>query len=147
MNNLFTQITTIYLAGITGLYKGIPVGFALQSTPFLTALFTALGSVTIVLIIFFSGERFKTWLSRKFSKRRIQKKENLFKSIQNKYGLIGIGLIAPGIIGPIGAIILGLMILKNTKVFLFYLIAGIMVWSTALTIAGYYSMDFVIRFF
>jgi membrane protein DedA with SNARE-associated domain len=147
MNNLFTQITTIYLAGITGLYKGVPVGFALQSTPFLTALFTALGSVTVVLVIFFSGERFKEWLSKKFTKKSIQKKENLFKSIQNKYGLIGIGLIAPGIIGPIGASILGLMILKNTRLFLIYLIAGIMIWSTALTTVGYYSMDVFGRLF
>ena len=146
MQELLTQIFSIYIAGITGLYKGVPIGFALHSAPVLTALFTALGSVTIVLVIFFSGKSMKNWFLRNFGNKKLEKRGGLFTRILNKYGLAGIGLFAPGIIGPIGTVLLGLVVLKDTKYFLPYLITGIFLWSIALTTVGYYSIDLVTEF-
>jgi membrane protein DedA with SNARE-associated domain len=146
MHSVLTQIITIYIAGITGLYKGVPVGFAFQASPVLIALFTALGSVTIVLAIFFAGDQLKNRIIERFGKKKMEKKSGLFTRIMEKYGLVGLGIIAPGFIGPIGAIIMGLIMIQNTKLFLVYLIAGIFLWSIALTTVGYYSIDLITGF-
>jgi membrane protein DedA with SNARE-associated domain len=142
MTKLFTQIVSVYIAGITGLYKGVPMGFALQSSPVVTATFTALGSITVVLVIFFSGKPLKNWIKNKLNSKA-EKKEGLFTRIMNQYGIVGLGLIAPGIMGPIVTSILGLIFIKNTGKFLVFLITGIIIWSVLLTLIGYVSIDLV----
>jgi len=146
MQELIVKIFSIYLAGITGLYKGVPLGFVLKVSPVLTALFTALGSVTIVLTIFFSGEPFKKWIIKRYGKKNVEKKSSLFSRIMKKYGMAGLGIIAPGLIGPILSMILGIILIKKTKFFLIYLISGIFLWSIILTTVGYFSIDLLKNF-
>jgi len=141
MKSILIQAVTIYLAGITGLYKGVPVGFAIQASPYITAIFTALGSLTAVFVIYFSGTSIKKWIINNFFKQKIDKKKSRFTSIMERYGVIGLGLFATGIIGPIITIILGLMLVKETKRLMISLSAGIILWSVALTIVASISLD------
>jgi len=141
MKSILIQAVTIYLAGITGLYKGVPVGFAIQASPYITAIFTALGSLTAVFVIYFSGTSIKKWIINNFFKQKIDKKKSRFTSIMERYGVIGLGLFATGIIGPIITIILGLMLVKETKRLMVSLSAGIILWSVALTIVASISLD------
>ena len=141
MKSILIQAVTIYLAGITGLYKGVPVGFAIQASPYITAIFTALGSLTAVFVIYFSGTSIKKWIINKFFKQKIDKKKSRFTSIMERYGVIGLGLFATGIIGPIITIILGLMLVKETKRLMISLSIGIILWSVALTIIASISLD------
>ncbi len=146
MNEVFIQIVTIYLAGITGLYKGVPVGFALQASPYVTATFTALGSITAVFVICFSGISLKRWIINKFFRNKIEKKKSRFTSLMERYGVVGLGLLAPGIIGPIITIILGILLVKETKRLMIFLSAGIVLWSVALTIVASISLDLLEQF-
>src|SRR6056297_1642279 len=141
MKSIVIQIVTIYLAGITGLYKGVPVGFAINASPFITAIFTALGSLTAVFVIYFSGSSLKKWIINKFARKKIDKKKSRFTTIMEHYGVIGLGLFATGIIGPIMTIILGLMLVKETKRLMIFLSIGIILWSVALTIVASVSLD------
>ena len=141
MKTIFIQIVTVYLAGITGIYKGVPVGFAIKASPYLTAVCTAMGSLTAVFVIWFSGASLKNWLINKYGKRKIEKKKSRFTSIMDRYGVIGLGLIATGIIGPIITIILGLIMVKETERLMIFLSIGIVLWSTALTIIASISLD------
>jgi hypothetical protein len=75
MQKLILQIGAVYLAGITGLYKGVPVGVALNAHPVITAGFTALGSITTVFIIYFSGSSLRNWLFKKMGEERLEKKK------------------------------------------------------------------------
>lgn len=139
----FTQIITIYLAGITGLYKGVPVGFALQASPYITALFTALGSLTTVFALYFSGTPVKNWIISKYGKKKMEKSQSRFTSIMNKYGVVGLGVFATGLIGPIVTIILGLMLIKDAKRLMLFLSLGILIWSAALTIIASFSLELI----
>jgi membrane protein YqaA with SNARE-associated domain len=141
MEHFFTQIVSIYLAGITGLYKGVPVGFALQASPYITALFTALGSLTTVFVLYFSGAPVKNWIINKYGKKKIEKSKGRISAIMEKYGVVGLGVIATGFIGPIITILLGLMLIKNSKRLLLFLSVGILLWSTALTIIASFSLE------
>jgi hypothetical protein len=141
MQKLIVQIGTIYLAGITGLYKGVPVGIALKAHPTLIAGLTALGSITSVLIINYSGTSFRKWLFGKIGKDNLEKKKGRFTNLMDRYGVIGLGLIASGTIGPIATILLGLITLKETSKLMVYLIIGIVLWSIALTAIAVLGID------
>lgn len=124
---------SIYLVGITGIWKGIPVGIALKANILETATFTALGSITTVIVLFYFGDSVKKWVLKKWSKEKLEAKEGKFSRIMDKYGIIGLGLISPGPFGPITSVIVGLLIVKQTSRLIPYLIIGVIIWSFALT--------------
>ena len=133
MDNVFLKVLTIFLAGMAGIWKGIPIGMILKSHPMSIAALTALGSITTVLILYYFGEFAKQWVLKKWSKEKLERRKGKFSSIMDKYGIIGLGIICPGIFGPITSIIVGLLIVKQTSRLMPYLIIGIILWSFVLT--------------
>jgi membrane protein YqaA with SNARE-associated domain len=141
MDGFITQIISIYLAGITGLYKGVPVGFALQASPYITALFTALGSLTTVFVLYFSGSPLRSWILNKYGKKKIEKSKSRFTTIMEKYGVVGLGVLATGLIGPIITLLIGLMLIKDMRRLMLFLSIGILLWSAALTVIASFSLE------
>jgi hypothetical protein len=144
MGNFWIQSFTIYLAGITGIWKGVPVGFALQAHPVMTAIFTALGSITVVLILLFSGERLKKWILERYSTRRLERKKGKLLGLMDRYGVAGLGLIASGVIGPVLSTLLGVVVIEKTRKLLVFLIAGVILWSGLLTILAGMGLQFIL---
>lgn len=136
MENLWVQISTIFIAGATGIWKGVPVGLAINAHPLVTAGFTALGSIAVVLFLFFSGKSLKKWILKRYGRKQLKKKEGRFSRLMDRYGVAGIGLIGCGVIGPILSTLFGLVLVKKPKRLLGFLIAGIVFWSSLLTILG-----------
>lgn len=145
MGNLWVQISTIYLAGITGIWKGIPVGFAIDAHPLVTAIFTALGSITVVLVLLFSGDPFKKWVLRRYGGKRIEKQQGRFTQLMERYGVAGLGLIACGVIGPILTTLLGLTLISRTRRLMVFLLAGVVVWSGLITLLTATGMELATR--
>jgi len=119
----------VYLTGAAGIWKGVPLGIALNLNAFLTGLLTALGSITTILILFFAGDTFRQWIISKYGNRSIERKKNKFLKLTNRYGVWILGLISPGILGPIAPLLMGLIFIKDTRRFIIYLIIGITLWS------------------
>jgi hypothetical protein len=134
MGNFWIQISTIYLAGITGIWKGVPVGFAIQAHPMMTALFTALGSITVVFVLLLAGEPLKKWILSRYSPGKLENKKGRMMRLMDRYGVAGVGLIASGLIGPILSTLLGLVLIRKTRKLMFFLIAGVLLWSSLLTL-------------
>jgi uncharacterized membrane protein len=147
MDNTIIKYFTIYLVGITGIWKAIPVGIALKSSLYETACFTALGSITTVIILYYFGEPVKQWAIKKWGKDKMDKRKGKFSAIMDKYGVVGLGLLTPGPFGPITTIIVGLLIVKNTSRLMPYLIAGIIIWSFILTWVATTSVGLLKNFF
>jgi len=133
MENTILRVISIFLVGITGIWKAIPVGIALKSHPIEIATFTALGSITTVYILYYFGENVKKWVTKKWSKEKLEKKKGKFVTIMDKYGVIGLGIICPGPFGPITSILVGLFVVQKTSRLMPYLVIGIIFWSFALT--------------
>lgn len=146
MKTILIQIIEIYLAGVTGLYKGVPVGFAVGASPYITAIFTALGSLTAVFVLFFSGSAIKRRILRIYGNKKTEKSKGRVARIMDKYGVIGLGLLAPGVIGPILTVILGVLLVEKSRRFMIFLSMGIILWSAALTIIGAISLDILKEF-
>ena len=142
MGDAFFRMISIYLVGIAGIWKAIPVGIALKSHPFETATLTALGSITTVIGLYYSGEPVKRWVMRKWSKEKLENKKGRFSQIMDKYGVVGLGIICPGLFGPISTILVGLLIVPKTSRLMPYLVAGIIFWSFLLTWVAITGVDF-----
>lgn len=123
----------VYLAGATGIWKGIPAGIALGVHPGYNGFFTALGSVTSVLILYFAGDAFRAWVLDKYGQKRIEKKKGRFKKFADNYGPMGLGLVTTGLLGPFNSLLIGFILITDIRKFLFYLIAGIFIWSFILS--------------
>ena len=123
----------VYFAGATGIWKGIPAGIALNLHPVLTGLFTALGSISSVLILFFAGDSFRQWILGKYGSKRIERKKSKFIKLTDRYGAWGLGLLTTGLLGPFTSLFLGLILIKDTRIFFIYLIFGIFIWSFILS--------------
>jgi len=147
MQEILIQIGAIYLAGITGLYKGVPVGIALQADPLIIAGFTALGNITTVFILFFSGESFKKWLFKKMGEKKLEGKKKKFTHLMDRYGTMGLGLIVSGTLGPIPAVLIGMAVVKDTRRLMIFLVIGIILWSAGLTAVGVLGIDLIRQFF
>ena len=143
MQEHFLQILAIYVAGITGLYKGIPLGLALGSHPVVIAGFTALGSITSVLIIYFAGESLKKRLFKRMGESRMERNKKRMAHLMDRYGTVGLGLIVSGTLGPIPAALVGMAVVRDTRRLLVYLIIGIVIWSAGLTAIGVFGLDLI----
>lgn len=124
---------TVYLAGATGIYKGIPVGIALGLKPYIIALCVSLGAISSAMLVYFSGEPFRKWLLKKYGSKSFEHKKAKFAKWMDKYGIPGLGLMVTGLLGPFIALIIGITLLDNSRKFLFYLIIGIVLWAFGLT--------------
>lgn len=133
------SIVIVFLSGIVELWLAIPLGFALKLSPINTAFFSALGSITAVLIVSSSGanlrERFLKW---RYSSRKDVKKGRLY-NIWNNYGVVGLGLLSPLFFGaPLGAA-LGIVLGARRNPLIIWMIMGIVIWSIGLTSAIYFG--------
>jgi len=122
----------VYIAGATGMWKGISLGIVLGLHPVLNGLFTAIGSITSVFIIYFAGDSFRQWIFSKYGNKRLERKKHKFIKLANHYGVWILGLITPGLLGPFTPLLLGLILIKETRKFLIYLLVGITLWSVIL---------------
>jgi uncharacterized membrane protein len=132
LEEILLKASGLFLAGMTGIVKAIPVGVALGLSIFEIGLYVSLGSIATVFILYFSGEPLKKWITKKWSKEKMEKKKGRFGTLLEKYGVAGVGLLTPGMLGPITSIIIGLIMLKDTAKLMPYLVAGIILWSFAL---------------
>ena len=146
MGNLSLDIITVFLVGITGMWKAIPLGFFLEVSPFYIFIMTALGSIVGVLILFFFGNKIRNYIiNRQLKKGNSRKKKRALK-IFDRYGLIGLGIFGTLIIGPPMTMILGLALVQKQKHFLYWTMTGIVVWSLVLTILGSLGIEVITWF-
>lgn len=136
------DLIIIYLAGVTGMWKALPVGFLLFSPPYCIAVMTCLGALTGVFLMYFFGTGIEKYFLRFYSKKSKEKKQSNGRRIFEKYGTPGLGLIGTLFLGQPVVMIVGMVVVKEKKKFLFWVSIGTVIWSIALTALGAYSIEF-----
>jgi hypothetical protein len=134
METLYSVIV-IFIAGIFELWLAVPLGFVLNLSPLITAFFSALGSITAVVIVTFSGAELRTkFLKWRYGTDEGPKRGRIYE-IWKKYGIIGLGLLSPLFFGaPLGTA-LGIILGSDKYHLLLWMILGIVIWSAGLTLA------------
>jgi hypothetical protein len=133
------KLLSVFGFGMIGLWEGIPLGFVLRLPPLLIGLFSALGSAAATLLVVVLGKRLRSWLLRHRTPQKEGQKERLIDRIWHRWGIIGLGLLAPCLTGAPLGVALGLFLRAPAGRLLFWLLLGIVLWSALLTGAGVYG--------
>lgn len=95
-------LLTVFLIAMLELWAAIPAGLALQLHPGLVGLTAALGASAGVLLVMLLGEPLRARLKRQRGEE--PGKHGRLRRIWERFGVVGLGLLAPLLVGaPLGA--------------------------------------------
>lgn len=137
MEIVLTKLLAVLGLGVIELWAAIPAGFALGLHPAVTGAAAAVGAIVGAVAIVLIGEPARALLARLHSgnSNEEQQKGSIHK-IWLRYGIAGLGLLSPLLIGaPIGTA-LGVALGAPKDRLLFWMLTGILLWSAVLTAAG-----------
>ncbi|MBF8267013.1 MAG: small multi-drug export protein [Dehalococcoidia bacterium] len=129
------KLVTVLGIGAVELWAAIPAGFALGLHPAATGITAAIGAMVGVLIVMILGNPIRTWLVRKHSATHKDTEHGRIYRIWNRYGVVGLGLLAPLLTGAALGTALGVTLGTRTGRLLFWMAIGIVLWSGGLTLA------------
>ena len=132
----------IFLTGMLGVWKAIPVGLVMQCNALTIMLMTASGALVSIIIIYFLERKIKEWIQKRLNKGKSTKKKGSLNALFEKYGIIGMGILGTLLLGPNMTMAMGMIIVKKEKQLLLWTAAGIIIWTVVLTLVGSYSIEF-----
>lgn len=130
------KLLTVFGLGAVELWAAIPTGLALQLHPLVTGIVAAIGAILGMLVVLMLGERIRTWLVQQHNGKSEDKKKGRIHHIWARYGVAGLGLLAPLLVGAPLGVILGIALGAPLSRLLFWMSLGIVLCSAALTLAG-----------
>jgi hypothetical protein len=137
--DLLISVIWVFMASIVELWLGIPLGLYLDLNPVIITITAAAGSILSAVLIATLGEG----LRNRFLKWRYGEKSpktGKIYDIWKKYGIIGLGLLSPLLLGaPLGAA-LGIGLGAPKDRLLLWMSIGIVIWSALLTAVGFYGL-------
>jgi membrane protein YqaA with SNARE-associated domain len=130
------HLLILFCVGAFGLWMAIPVGLAYGFSPPAIALTIIAGSACSSFIVWFFGNKVKSHIMSKRGERYLGKSRQKMYRYLNRYGVIGLGLLLPGIFGPMLGMAIGITIVHDTKRLLLWTLAGNVLWSILLAGIG-----------
>ncbi|HIH44817.1 MAG TPA: small multi-drug export protein [Candidatus Methanoperedenaceae archaeon] len=137
---LNTGILTVVVLGAIELWAAVPAGFALGLNPAVTAIAAAAGAMLGGLTVLVLGKRARDWLAPQ-QKTAVSGRRGRIYRIWQGYGIVGLGLLAPLLTGVPLAVALGIALGAPAGRLFFWVAIGIMLWSTALTLAAALGLE------
>lgn len=128
----------IYLSSMLKFIFGPAGGYAVGLHPVTTILTTVAGTMTVVFLFTFFGTRIKTSILHKIRKPKTDSKrmEKLNK-VWQRYGLVGVALLTPIVLTPIGGTLLALSSGSSREKIVFYMFVSASFWSVLISMAIY----------
>lgn len=122
--------------GAVELWAAVPAGLALRLHPLVIGCTAALGAVLGILAMGLMGERVRLWLLRRRGAENGNRGYRRARELWVRYGVVGLGLTAPLLVGaPLGTA-LGLTLGAPVGRLLFWMSLGAVLCTLLLTIAG-----------
>jgi hypothetical protein len=129
------SLLAVFGLGTVELWAAIPAGLALKIHPVTTGSVAALGAVLGILAMGFMGERARLWLLR-WARRNSGERHGRIARFWVRYGVIGLGLFGPLLVGaPLGTAV-GISLGAPTGRLLFWMSLGAVLCSVVLTSAA-----------
>jgi hypothetical protein len=126
----------LFCVGSLGLWMAIPVGLAYGFNPYVIAVTIILGASTSTYLVYVSGNRVRRYVQSKRGERYLGRSKARMHIYLNKYGVIGLGLLLPGIFGPMLGMAIGITVVSATKRLLIWALIGNVIWSILLAGIG-----------
>ncbi|MDN7245942.1 small multi-drug export protein [Planococcus shenhongbingii] len=122
----------------------IPLGIVWGLSPFWVMVMAFVGNMLTVLALIIGFDKFKVWyLKRQEEKGKAHSKKNeRAKRIWNRYGLPGLALLGPILIGTHIAAFIGMTLGATKKNTTFWLTISIAMWTLFFGLATAFGFDF-----
>lgn len=133
---LGAKVASVLGLGALELWAAVPAGLLLGLPPVVTAVAAGLGALASSVLVALLGDRARTWLLARHGGPRDEADGGVIRRIWSRYGVVGLGLLAPLLVGaPLGTAI-GLFLGSPVRQLLTWIGIGVVVWSVGLTLAG-----------
>ena len=132
---LLPKVISIFAMAFFYFWAAIPAGLALGLPPVLVIITTSLSYACGAAVVTLLGERVREWVMRRLGRKADVNPDSLIRRIWDKYGLVGLGLLAPVTVGAQIGAALGLAMNGQPRRLFLALALGGLAWSIALTIA------------
>jgi len=134
--DVLPKVVSVFGLGAVELWAAVPAGFALGLHPMATGIVSAVGAFTSGLAVALLGDRARAWLVARHGVPPDGGGHGTIRRIWDRYGVVGLGLLAPLLVGaPLGTA-LGLLLGAPVRRLLLWVSVGIVLWSALLTAAG-----------
>ncbi|MDZ5470736.1 small multi-drug export protein (plasmid) [Bacillus sp. 31A1R] len=123
----------------------IPLAIIKGLHPFWVAVLSFTGNFITVLLFVLLFDRFKKWRERKREKsqEKTSSRSERARKIWNKYGLPGLALAAPLLIGTHIAAGIGMFLGAKKQWTTIWMTISLALWSSILAIGSYYGLGFI----
>lgn len=129
----FAAIISIFGLAFFYFWPAIPAGLALGLSPLIVILTTSLSYIAGVAAVTLFGTRLRDWILQRLGKKATLDPDSLAGRIWTRFGVPGLGLIAPMTVGSqIGAAV-GLMLNARPRQLFIWMCIGAVAWSSLLT--------------
>jgi hypothetical protein len=130
------SLLAVFGLGSFELWVAVPAGLALQLHPVTISTTAALGAIMGIVVVIVTGDGLRTWLLRRFRGGSEDRPQGQIARLWTRYGVVGLGLLAPLLVGaPLGTA-LGMTFGAPTGRLLFWMSLGVVLCSVSLTLAG-----------
>ena len=114
-------------------------GYGVGLHPVTTVLTTVSGMMTVVFLFTFFGEWIRTRILGRFKKRKVNlKRAERFQMIWKRYGLVGVAVLTPIILTPIGGTLLAVSSGSPREKIIFYMFVSATFWSIVISSVIYF---------
>ena len=128
-------LITVFGLGVVDVLMAVPAGILLELNPFLIFILSSLGGILGTLVILILGENIRDWfLKWRYGENREIKRGRIYY-VWNKYGVIGLGLLSPVLLGAPLTATLGIDLGAQKGRLILWISIGILLWSAGLTAA------------
>jgi membrane protein DedA with SNARE-associated domain len=133
---MILNILSVTALAILEIWAAIPLGFVLGLHPLIIVFTNIIGATIGVLIIIFAGERLRNRILKSHKSRKENGKPGAIQRIWQKYGVIGLGLLAPFLTGALLGAAIGIASGASAGKLLFWMTTGIILWTVILVSLG-----------
>ena len=130
---LLVKLLSTFAAGAVWLWWAIPTGIVMDLSPLLSGAAATLGNLGVVLFIVVLNEQFRRWFVHY---RLVTKQGERLKRVWSSYGLPGVALLSPLLMGaPLGTA-LALLFGAPARPLLCWTALSVVLWGAGLTVAA-----------
>ena len=134
MSGGWGAMLTVFGLGIAYFLAAIPTGVAMKLSPAMAALCAWAGYTAIAAAMLGIGGPARRWMASKFKISPHPNPEKLFWRIWLRWGMPGLGLLAPVTCGPYFAALIALALGEKPRRLIFWIAVGVIPWCIGFAI-------------
>lgn len=139
----FNAALAAFGMGIVYFLAAIPTGAALGLHPFVSAVFAWAGYVAIAVAMLAIGAPARRWLVSRFGKKLEPNPDKMFWKVWHRWGMPGLGLLAPVTCGPYFAALLAITLGEKPARLILWIAAGAIPWCVVFAMLTLFGVSIV----